>query len=156
MLLQVIDAFLSGKQALLAFKSEGLGDNTNGKRSHLTRDLRNDWTGPGAGSATHTSGDEYHIGAFERLINFFSVLLSGLHSNAGVSPCSEATCELVADANMMWCIRKQQGLGIGVDGDKFDAHHIGLNHAIHRITASSPHTDHTDLGEAFKLMISHW
>jgi hypothetical protein len=56
----------------------------------------------------------------------------------------------------MWSVCEQQGLGVGIDGDKLNPHHIRLNHAVDRIAAAASDSDNTDLGEAFYLMISHW
>src|SRR5450432_3377937 len=156
MLLEIRDALFSREQAFLAFKSERLGNNTNGQSTDLASDLRYNRAGTSSGPTTHASSNEDHIRAFKGFVDLLCILFGGLTADARIATRTEATSELIADANTMWRIGEQQGLSIGVNGNKLDAHHIRLYHAVHRITAPSADTDNTDLGEAFKLMISHW
>jgi hypothetical protein len=47
-------------------------------------------------------------------------------------------------------------LGVSIDSDELDPHHVRLDHAIDRVTAPTSNTDDPDLGEAFYLVISNW
>ena len=156
MLLEIRDALFSREQAFLAFKRERLGNNTDSQSANLASNLGYNWAGTSTSPTTHTSRDEDHIRAFKSLVDLLSILFSSLAANARIATRTKATSEFIADANTMWRIGEQQGLSIGINRDKLDAHHICLDHAVHRITAPSADTDNTDLGEAFKLMISHW
>ena len=86
----------------------------------------------------------------------FGVLFRRFRPDAGVATSAKTSREFIAYANAVRRLGEQQSLRIGVYGDKLDTHHIGLNHAVDRITASSSYTDTTDLGKALNLMISHW
>src|SRR5205807_5817801 len=151
---QIINALFGSNLALLAFECERLGNNPDCESTDLTCDLGNYWASPSSSATTHTSRNKHHVGAFEHLIDVFCILLSSLRANIGIPTRTEATSKFVADTDTVWCLCHHQGLGIGIHRNEFNPHHIGLDHAIDRITAPSPNTDHTDLGEAFKLMIS--
>src|SRR5260370_209391 len=105
---------------------------------------------------SHTSGDDVTVGVFYGFVQSFGILLSSLCLKARVASGTEASRELIADADTVWSFGQQQGLGIGINGDKRDAHHVGLNHAVNRIATSSSYTNYSDLGEALNLIISHW
>jgi hypothetical protein len=46
-------------------------------------------------------------------------------------------------------LREQQGLGVSIDGNKLNPHHIRLYHAVDRIAATTTHPDDTDLSKTF-------
>ena len=50
-------------RALPAFEAERLGDDADGERAAVARDLRDDRRRAGAGAAAHAGGDEHHVGA---------------------------------------------------------------------------------------------
>jgi hypothetical protein len=47
-------------------------------------------------------------------------------------------------------------LGVSIDSDELDPHHVRLDHSIDRVAAPASNTDDSDLGEAFYLVISNW
>src|SRR5579859_4952592 len=155
MLLQVSNALFRGEQALLALKLEGPGHHTDSQSTDLACNLCHHRAGPCTCATSHASRDENHVGAFERLVDLLGILLSSFASNTRITTCTETTSELVADTDAVWRLCEQQGLSIGIDRDKLNPYHTGQNHPIYRVTPSTPYTDHTDLGEAFNLMISH-
>ena len=156
MLLKVGDALLRSGTTLIALKGEWLCNDTDCQRSDLARNLCHYRASACSCTTAHTSRDEYHVRAFEGLIQLFSILFGCLGPNTGIATRTEATGKLIPDTDMVCSLREQQGLGIGIDGNELYSHHIYLYHAVNRITAPTSDTDDTDLGEAFYLMISHW
>ena len=61
--LQARDALVGLPAALLALEAERLGDDADGERAAVARDLRDDRRRAGAGAAAHAGGDEHHVGA---------------------------------------------------------------------------------------------
>ena len=60
---EALDALDRLARALLAFEAERLGDDADGERAAVARDLRDDRRRAGAGAAAHAGGDEHHVGA---------------------------------------------------------------------------------------------
>ena len=58
-------ALVSQRHAAGAFETERLCHDSDGEDSHLLRGACNDRRCAGSGAATHASGDEDHVGAFE-------------------------------------------------------------------------------------------
>src|SRR5260370_18041324 len=91
-----------------------------------------DGTRARAGPPTHTSGDEDHVGAFEDFIEFFGILLRSLCPNARVAAATEATRNLIADADTVWRFGQQQVLAIVINVNKLDSLPVRLNHSVNR------------------------
>src|SRR5439155_25335658 len=107
-------------------------------------------------ATTHTCGDKDHVRPFKGFVNLFRVLLCSLSPYAGVATSAEATSQFIANTDVVGRLSVQQRLSISIDGDELNTHHIGLDHAIDGVTAATADPNHTDLGEALKLMISYW
>src|SRR5581483_632456 len=106
MLLEVGRSLLGSQHTLLAFEGEGFGHNANGQRTHLTGNLRHYRAGSRACTAAHACRDKDHIGALERLVNLFGILLRGLAANARIAACTETTSEFVTDTDTMRRLRQ--------------------------------------------------
>src|SRR6185503_19833509 len=98
-------------------------------------------------SATHTGGHEDHVGFLERLVQLFAVILGRLATNTGIGAGAEALGDLIAYAVLVWCVREEQGLSVGVHRDELDAHELRADHAIDGVRTAAADTDDLDESE---------
>src|SRR5687767_7766949 len=146
------DPLLREKLALRAFERERLRDDGDGERADVLCDLRNDRSAACPRSATHTGGDEDHVGFLERFVKLFAVVFGGFAPNTGIGAGAKALRDLVADADLVRCVREKQRLCVGVHRDELDAHQLRADHSIDGVRSTAADTD--DLYESEILDIA--
>jgi hypothetical protein len=74
-LLKLLDPGIRGARTAGALERERLGDDADGQDALVARGLGDDRGGAGSGAAAHAGGDEAHVRAFERLLDFLERFL---------------------------------------------------------------------------------
>ena len=97
MLLQLLDARVGRAAAARAFERERLGHHADGQDAAVARRLGDDRRGAGAGAAAHAGGDEAHVRAFERFLDFLERLFGGGAADLGPRSGAEALRDLEAE-----------------------------------------------------------
>ena len=141
---EVVHAVLGLGGAAAALEGEGAGDHADGQGAQLAGDPGDDGGGARAGAAALAGGDEDHVRALQGLADVVLVVLGGLAPDGGVGAGAQAPREVPADVELGVGVGHEQRLGVGVDGDEFDAAQTGLNHAVDRIDAATADTHHLD------------
>ncbi len=151
LLLESFDALISHLPTAAALEGERLGDHADGQRPRLSGEAGNDRRGACTGAATHPSGDEHHVGAIDHLKKVIARLLGRFGADDRIATGAQALGELVADAHAVLGMGQHECLGIGIDGDEFDALQPLGNHAVDSIAAASPHAQNLDPGKVLHL-----
>ncbi|CAH0327634.1 hypothetical protein SRABI128_06301 [Microbacterium sp. Bi128] len=144
---QGVDAGLGGAGTAAAFKREGARHDADGQGAKGPCDPGDDGGAAGSGSAAFAGGDEDHVCAPDDLFDFIGVVLRGLPANFRVRASTESTGQLTPDVELDVGIAHQQCLGIGVDGDEFDAAKTDLDHAVDCVHATAADADDLDDGQ---------
>ena len=97
---QVVDPVLGLLRAPAALEGERLGDDADGERAELARELGDDRRAAGAGAAALAGGDEDHVGALQRFLQLVAALLRGGLADAGIGAGAEAARRLRADVEL--------------------------------------------------------
>ncbi len=134
------------RHADTALEHERLGDDGHGERTEFAGDAGHDRRGAGAGAAAHAGGDEHHVAAVEGVGQRRLVLLDRLATDDRISAGAEPAGDLRADLQSLMGKRLAQGLGIGVDGQEFDAGEPRLDHAVDGIAARPADPNDLDPG----------
>ena len=92
--------------AALALEREGLGDHGDGERAEFAREICYDGRRAAARAAAEAGGDEDHVGAVERLEDFFGVFERGLAADLGVGAGAQPLGELGAELQLHGRLRK--------------------------------------------------
>ena len=82
---------------------------------------------------------------------FSRVLLGGALADRGVAAGAEAAGDLVADPDLVRRVRLEERLGVGVDGDELDAHHLGPDHPVDGVAAAAADADDADQREVLGI-----
>ncbi len=143
---QFLQPLLGLEHALLAFKLKRRGDDGHRQRFQFTAQRRDDGGGAGAGAASESGGHEDHVGAFERLQQFFRVLERRLSTNIRIRARAEPLGEFRPQLNFHRGARAAQRLQIGVGHQEIDAFDVGFDHAIDGVAAAAADADDFDLG----------
>src|SRR5881227_1506320 len=101
----------------------------------------------GADMVFITAGEENHVRTFEDLFDLVPMFCRRSLADFRVRSCAEAARGLAADVELHLCVRHQERLGIGIDGDELDAPEACLDHPVHRVHAAAADPDHLDHGE---------
>ena len=121
----------------------------DGEDALVARGLGDDRRSAGAGAAAHAGGDEAHVRAFERRLDFVERLLRGgapdLGPRAGAEPLGDAQAELDAAVGG----GRVQRLGVGIGDDEIDALDVGAHHVGDGVAARSADADDADPGSKF-------
>src|SRR5204862_540001 len=81
--------------------------------------------GSGAGPSTHARGHEHHVRFLQGFVELLAVILGGLASDDGVGARAKALCDLVANAELVGGVGKEERLSIRIHGDELDAEKFG-------------------------------
>ena len=92
--LDILDTKHSILHTHTCLKAERLCNNAYGKNPHFSGKFCNNGSCTCSGSATHTTGNEYHISTLERCRNLFCALLCRFLTNLRLSTCSKTLCKL--------------------------------------------------------------
>src|SRR4029079_955571 len=87
---ELADAAFGLVGALASLEPERAGDDADGERAELARDLGDHGSGAGAGAAALAGRDEHHVGALERLLQLVATLGCGLEPDGGIRAGAEA------------------------------------------------------------------
>ena len=79
------------------------------------------------------------------------VLLGRTLADRRITAGAEAAGELVADAQLVRGVRLEERLGVGVEGDEFDAHHLRPDHPVDGVAAAATDSDDPDQGEVLRV-----
>ena len=111
---------------------------------------------PVPGAAALAGGDEDHVGALQRLLQFVARLGRGFRADFGFAP---APSPRVAFAPM-WIFTSashiEERLCVGVHGHELDAREAGVDHAVDGVRAAAADADDFDHGQVVAGTISHW
>jgi hypothetical protein len=135
------DAHFGLLHPLASLEEERLGDDADGERAQVFRDLRDNRGRAGAGAAAHAAGDEHQVGALERVEDFVAVLVDGLAADLRPRAGAQSTGELLADLHLHVGLVLLQGLRVGVDRDELDGLDPLVDHPIEGVPAAAAHAD---------------
>ncbi len=126
---------------LAALEQEGLGDDADGQRAQVARDLRDDGCRPRPGAAAHAARDEHEIRALQAVQDLVAVLLDGLAADLRARARAQAARELLSDLHLHIGLVVEQGLRVGVHGDELDTLETLVDHAVQGVAAAAAHAD---------------
>ena len=153
---QIADTGLGLGRTAVALEGERAGHDTNGQGPEGTSNLGDDGSSTCASPTALTGGDEDHVGALEGLLDLVSVILGSLTSLVRVRTCTQSSGEVPADVELDVGIAREEGLGIGVDGEELDSLEPRLDHAVHGIATATAYPHDLDHGEVVLGWNSHW
>ena len=139
------DALLGEEPPLGALEAERLRDDGDGEGADVLGDLGDDRGGSGAGPAAHAGGHEHHVRFLQGLVELLAVVLGGLAPDRRIGARAKAFGDLVADTELVRCVRQEEGLSVRVHSDELDAEELGADHPIHGVRTAAADTD--DLNE---------
>ena len=144
MLLQLQDAFLGDRHALLAFMRERLGDHGHRQDAEFARDFGDHRRSASAGTTAHAGGDEQQIGAFKHFADAVAIFLGGFTTDARVRAGTETARHFRADLQLQGRTALFQVIAIGVGDDEFDTLDARGRHLVDRVAAAAANADHAD------------
>ena len=107
-------------------------------------DLSHDGRGTCTRSATHTCGDEHHLGAIgQSLADGVGILLGKVTGDFGLGTCTET---LLADEKLVGDVRAFECLLICINNEEGDIFDSGFVHMLDGIGAAATYADHLDDG----------
>ena len=142
--LELLDALVGLHGSATALEHEGTGDDADGQGSLRAGDVGDDGGCSGPGPATFAGGDEHHVGATDHLAQFVGMGLGGHATDLGVGTRSEAPREFATDVDLVVRVAGDQGLGVGVDGDKHDPAQTRVDHPVDGVDAATADADDLD------------
>ena len=102
-----------------------------------------DWSRTGAGAASHTSGDEKHLGVFvKELVDVVFAHFGRFTAFGGVVARSEVA---LAQMQLGFHVAFRQGLVIGVAEDEVDSLYAFLHHVVDGIAATTANANDLDV-----------
>ena len=125
---------------LLPLEKEGDGDDADCQHTFLLGDTGNDRSGSRTCSATHTGGDEHHLGlVVEELGDLLGTFLGGQTGHFRVVSGSES---VAADQHTVRHRGIVQGLAVGVDDYERDAFDVLAVHMADGVVAAAAYSDY--------------
>ncbi len=91
------DAFIGQTGTFAAFDGEGLGDYSHGQSAHVLGDLGHYRTGAGAGTSTHSAGNENHVSAIESHHDILMAFLGCSFAQIRIASGTQSARQLLAD-----------------------------------------------------------
>jgi len=141
---QFVDAVLGEAGTTVTLEREGLGDDANRQDTLFAGGAGHHGSCTGTGAATHSRGDEHHVGAAEVVVDLVVALFrcgaADFRVRTGAEPFGDRDTEL-DDA---LCARQGQGLGIGIGADEVHPAEARCDHVVDRVTPGATHTEHGD------------
>jgi len=127
---------------VVSFEVKGLGHDRYGQNAHIASNLRDHRRCARTRTATHTRGDEYHVGALNDALDLTLVLERGLFADFGLATGSEPPGQLGAERQTHFGVRPLQRLQVGIDRAELDVLQSGGDHAVHRVASATTDTDY--------------
>ena len=125
--------------------TEGLGHHGNGENAQFTGNGTNHRSGSRTRTASHTGGNEDHVGTLHGLLQVFHVFFGSLATNFGLSTRTKTLRSLLANGNLMVCLTFVKSHGIRIDGVVFHAFNVHADHAVHGVATGSAYAEDLDL-----------
>ena len=133
----LLDALLGLPHPLPTFEQEGTGDDADGERAAVARQLADHRRRAGARAAAHAAGDEHQIGAAQRSLDLVPVLLDGLLPDLRARPGAEPARQLLADLNLDVRLRSEECLRVSVDRDELHTLQSLFDHSVDSVAAAA-------------------
>ena len=143
--LQILDSCKSIVHTCFCFKTERFCYNANGQDSHFLSCCCNNRSCTCTGTTTHSTGNKYHVSAFDQLFYFFYALFSGLLTNFRLCTGAKAFCNLFTNLKYCWSFAKCQGLFISIYTNKLNSSDGFFHHSVNCIITSPAYTDYNNL-----------
>ena len=83
----------------------------------------------------------------KHFLDLVSVVLGGLLAHLRVGACTEPAGQLASDVELHVRVTHEQSLGVGIDGDEFNASEADLDHAVDCVHATAADADDFDDGQ---------
>ena len=142
--LQRLDTLFGLTHALVAFKLERLGHNTNGQNTQFTRGLRYDRRSACARTTTHTGGDETHMRTGKVINDLLNALFGSGGSNRGTRTCTQPLGHFHAQLDTIFRFRLLKRLCVRIGDHKLHTIELLVDHVVHSVAASATHTKNGD------------
>src|SRR4030095_7876988 len=97
-----------------SFKGKWFGDDADGQRSALLRNLGDDGRSSGPGPTAHARGDKDHVRTPAHSLDFVGTFFGGLLTERRVAPRAEAPRNTPSEADPVWRPRAVERLLIGI------------------------------------------
>jgi hypothetical protein len=148
--LKLSDPGIGQTHPVTAFELEGLGHNADSQNAALTGALGDDGGSSGSGAATHTSGDENHMGTVEMLANFRRGLFGSRHAHFRMGPGPEALGHLNTQLDASVGLGEGQLLSVCVGHYELNTLETRIDHIVYSVAAGTPDAKHYDAGLQFR------
>ena len=119
----------------------------------LFGNLCNDGSCAGTGTATHTCGDEYHIGTLENCTNIVNGLLGCTCTDLGVSTRAKALGNFFTNDELTGSLGFAQSLTVGVDRYELYAANVGCDHTVDCVVSAAAYADNLNIDATFQGII---
>ena len=146
MLLELFDTGFCCAHPPRTFEQERLGHNANGQYALCTGRLSNNRRSACASAAAHTSSDENHVHAVERIIDFLDSFLRSSPSNFRASACTQTTCNIRPKLDALFRQARGQCLRVGIGSDEVNAFNLRIDHIRNGVAARAANPDNRDFG----------
>src|SRR5690606_20171013 len=143
-LLQFLDPGFRGTHAPRAFEQERLRHHADGQDAFASRDLGNDRSRAGTGAAAHARGDEHHVHAVERTLDFLDRLFSRRAAHLRARAGAQAAGDVRPELDAVFGDRGVERLRVRVRDNEIDAFDLGFDHVGDRVAPGAAHADHGD------------
>ena len=124
----------------------------DGQNPKLTRGLRDDRRGAGAGAATHPGGDKAHMRARQVVDDLFDALFGGGGPDGRLGACPQTFGHLDPKLDAALRPRLAQRLRIGVGDDEIHAIELFFDHVVDGVAASTADTEYGNPG--FQILMT--
>ena len=141
-LLQLGDAFVGGASAARSLEPEGFRHDTNGQDATLLRHAGNNRRGARAGAATHSSGDEHHVGAIKVTIQIVRGFLRRGTPDIGFRPGAKPLRDVRAKLHTAIGLAVRQLLRVGIGDNEIHTLQIEGDHVVDGVGPATAHPDH--------------
>ena len=145
---QTDDAGFCLIHSALAFKGEGLGDDSDRQNTELTCDLCDNGSCTCTGTAAHTCGDEDHVGTFDGADDLVTAVLGCMCTDIGVGTCALTLGDLVTDVDLDGCVGLCECLNVRIDGDERNTLDVAFDHAVDCVITAAADTDYLYIDNA--------
>ncbi len=133
----------------LCLKAEGLGHHTHGQHSHFLGQPGHHGSRAGTRTASHTTGDKYHVRPCQSGSDLFGTLLGSLLTHFRLGAGAQPLGQFLTDLQQLGSLAQLQGLLVRIYTDKFHSVNLFVNHSINSIIACTTHTYNDDSGGGF-------
>ena len=152
-LTELCESVFSETHLSSSFEGERLRDYGYSEDALLFRDLGDHGSCSCSGTAAHSCGNEYHVGAFQSGCDLFAALIGCALALLGITAGSQSVSQLVPYLKLVCGFAVLKDLAVGIHRDKFDALDPGIRHAVNCVSAASADTYDFDVSGVLGLII---